>query len=278
VAGLFYPEAARSLSEEIRTCLEPVRQPEPPPAKRAERGQHLKALIVPHAGYRYSGPIAGSAYRRLAAARDVIRRVVLLGPAHRVWIRGLGVPSAAAFATPLGTVDVDVEAVSQALALPQVHRSDAAHGMEHAIEVQLPFLQATLAAFRIVPFVVGEATSAEVAEVLDLLWGGPETIVLVSSDLSHYLPYEQARDADRSTATAILELSPTLEHEQACGATPINGLLRTARWRGLQAELVDLRNSGDTAGDRSRVVGYGSFAFDEPDAMAPRTAPSSRHE
>jgi AmmeMemoRadiSam system protein B len=220
-----------------------------------------KAVIVPHAGYVYSGAIAASAYARLAPGGSAIRRVVLLGPTHRVAVRGLAVPTVRAFATPLGTVELDHPAVLAALALPQVVRSDAAHALEHSLEVQLPFLQAVLSNFAIVPFAVGDASPREVAEVIELLWGGPETLFVVSSDLSHYHRYADARAIDRATADAIERLAPQLEHEQACGATPINGLLLAAQRHALRPELLDLRNSGDTAGDPSRVVGYASFAF-----------------
>jgi AmmeMemoRadiSam system protein B len=254
-AGLFYPEAPAALAADVRTYLrDATSQP-------AAGATGPKAVIAPHAGFVYSGPVAASAYAHLAVHRAAIRRVVLFGPAHRVPVRGLALPSAAAFATPLGRVDVDRTAAAAALALPQVRESDAVHALEHALEVQLPFLQAVLDAFSIVPFAVGDATADEVAGVMDLLWGGPETLIVVSSDLSHYHPYAEARARDRSTADAILALAATLDHGQACGATPINGLLIAARRRGLAPALLDLRNSGDTAGDRSRVVGYASFAF-----------------
>jgi AmmeMemoRadiSam system protein B len=220
-----------------------------------------KAVIVPHAGYVYSGAVAGSAYARLAAGRDTIRRVVLFGPTHRVPVRGLALPTARAFATPLGEIELDREAAASALTLPCVCESDAAHAFEHSLEVQLPFLQEVLRAFTIVPFAVGDATPHEVADVIRLLWGGPETLIVVSSDLSHYHRYAEAQEIDRATADGVLALSPTLDHAQACGATPINGLLLCARERGMQPELLDLRNSGDTAGDKSQVVGYASFAF-----------------
>jgi AmmeMemoRadiSam system protein B len=187
--------------------------------------------------------------------------VVLLGPVHRVPIRGLALPAADAFATPLGTVAVDTDAAARALELPRVQTSEAAHALEHSLEVQLPFLQTVLDDFRIVPFAVGDATAEEVAAVIDSLWGGPETLIVVSSDLSHYHPYAAARQLDRGTAAAILALDSSLDHEQACGATPINGFALCARRRSLFPELIDLRNSGDTAGDKSRVVGYAAFAF-----------------
>ncbi len=187
---------------------------------------------------------------------------MLFGPAHRAPVRGLALPSARAFATPFGEVLVDEEAVAHALTLQQVECDDDAHAHEHSLEVQLPFLQRTLENFRIVPFAVGAATPAEVAEVIELLWGGPETLIVVSSDLSHYQRYADARATDRATVDTILALSPELDHDQACGATPINGLLIAARRHRLRPELLDLRNSGDTAGDKSRVVGYASLAFD----------------
>ena len=255
VAGMFYPEAAPALGAQVRAYLEH--------AVTAPRAAQPKALIVPHAGYVYSGPIAAAAYARLAGGFDAIRRVVLLGPAHRVPFRGLAVPSADAFATPLGEIEVDRRAIACALELSQVSESDRAHALEHSLEVQLPFLQTLLRSFRLVPFAVGDATAEEVAEVIELLWGGPETLIVVSSDLSHYHTYGEARALDKATADAVMQLSPTLGYKQACGALPINGLLTVARRHGLKPELLDLRNSGDTDGDKFRVVGYGSFVFGE---------------
>jgi len=222
-----------------------------------------KALIVPHAGYIYSGSVAASAYACLAAARDSISRVVLLGPTHRVAIRGLALPDAAAFDTPLGRVLVDPELVLAVASLPQVQQSRAVHAMEHSLEVQLPFLQVALDEFTLLPLAVGMAGPEEVAEVLDRVWGGPETLIVISSDLSHYHSYAEAQRLDQETARQIVALQPLANHEQACGATPVNGLLLCARRRGLKVQLLDLRNSGDTAGDRSRVVGYGAFAMNE---------------
>jgi AmmeMemoRadiSam system protein B len=258
VAGTFYPGTPAVLSAAVHVYLADAGSaPE-------TRDSLPKALLVPHAGYVYSGPVAAPAYRRLAAGRASIRRVVLLGPVHRVPVRGLALPATRAFATPLGTVAVDADAVALALELPQVQVSEAAHALEHSLEVQLPFLQTVLEEFKIVPFAVGDATAEEVAQVIDRLWGGPETLIVVSSDLSHYHPYAAARQIDRGTAAAILALDSTLDHEQACGATPINGFALCARRRGLKPELLDLRNSGDTAGDKSRVVGYAAFAFADP--------------
>jgi AmmeMemoRadiSam system protein B/AmmeMemoRadiSam system protein A len=253
VAGLFYPDDEAELRRGVETALASA---EPPLAPGIP-----KAVIVPHAGYVYSAPIAAHAYARLLPARDIIRRVVILGPCHRVPVRGLALPRATVFATPLGSVDVDATAVEAVARLPQVTVSDAAHADEHALEVQLPFLQQILGKFTIVPFAVGDASAQQVCDVLERLYGGPETLVLVSSDLSHYQRYETARAIDGATAQSVLALDSSIGHDQACGATPMTGLIELARRRGLAAELLDLRNSGDTAGDKRRVVGYASFAF-----------------
>lgn len=218
-----------------------------------------KALVVPHAGYVYSGPIAASAYACLSGARDRVRRVVLLGPAHRVYVSGLVLPDATAFETPLGRIDVDMQASS---GLGLVHNA-AAHAREHSLEVELPFLQSVLSAFTIAPIAVGDSTPTEVAAVIEALWGGPETLIVVSSDLSHYLPYAQARAVDARTARKVLALDVTVGYEEACGAGPLNGLLLVARRRGLEVAQLDLRTSGDTAGSKGEVVGYGAFAFYE---------------
>jgi AmmeMemoRadiSam system protein B len=255
VAGMFYPADAAVLQSDIASMLAGVRMP------LETAGLKPKALVVPHAGYIYSGPVAAQAYARLIPWRTAIRRVVLFGPAHRVALRGIALPHALAFATPLGRVRIDADAVALALQRPDVVENAQAHALEHSIEVQLPFLQRVLDDFRLLPLVVGLVDPEGVAEVMDLLWGGDETLIVVSSDLSHFHPYRDAQTLDRATADAILALDARLDHEQACGATPIAGLLRAARRRGLVPELLDLRNSGDTAGDRARVVGYASFAF-----------------
>ncbi len=257
VAGAFYPGQAAALQRSVRALLDaaPGALPTRP-----------KAIIVPHAGYIYSGPIAASVYAPLQAWREDVRRIVLLGPTHRAAVEGLAVPACEAFATPLGKVAVDRAAVAALADLPQVVVNDAAHAQEHSLEVQLPFLIEVFAHFTLVPLAVGRASAAAVCEVLERLWGGAETLIVVSSDLSHYLPDEAARAADAATTRAILDLQPLSDHRQACGATPINGLLLAARRRGLQAKLIDLRNSGDTAGDKARVVGYASFAFYPPDS------------
>ncbi len=258
VAGAFYEADPERLAGEISAML-------------AESGPGLhpsparpKALIVPHAGHIYSGPIAARAYALLVPLRAAISRVVILGPAHRVAVRGLALPDAVTFVTPLGRIPLDQDAMRRAQALPQVCVSRAAHAMEHSLEVQLPFLQEVLDDFTLVPFVVGDASAEEVADVIELLWGGPETLIVISSDLSHYLPYADAQHKDRATVDRILRLAPLDEFEQACGALPVNGMIEVARRRSLRPSLLDLRNSGDTASDRSRVVGYAALAFVEP--------------
>lgn len=256
VAGTFYPGDPAALAAEVAAYLGEAAAP-------ARAGRAPKAIIAPHAGYAYSGPIAASIYARLAPRAGAIRRVVLAGPAHRVFVRGVAVPAADAFATPLGRVPLDHEAIEALRALPFVEVSERAHAQEHSLEVHLPFLQSVLGDFRLVPLVVGEARPEHMAALFDTLWGGEETLVVVSSDLSHYLPYEAARKRDAATAASIMRLDPSLAPEDACGAAPINGLLALARRRGLEAERIDLRTSGDTAGGRDRVVGYGAFAFHE---------------
>jgi hypothetical protein len=251
---MFYPESAVTLARDVTQMLADA------PKKRVQRP---KAIIVPHAGYVYSGSIAASVYAPLGAWRDTVKRIVLLGPTHRVAVNGLALPACTAFATPLGIVPVDQEAIAAIEDLPQVIVNEATHVQEHSLEVQLPFLQTVLGDFSLLPLAVGQASPEQVAAVLERLWGGEETLIVISSDLSHYLPYDVARRIDAQTARHILDLDPNIDHQQACGATPVNGLLLAARKHGLLTQLIDLRNSGDTAGDKSRVVGYGAFAFHE---------------
>ena len=254
-AGRFYPADPAALRDLISALLAQA-----PPAT----GPSPKAIIAPHAGYIYSGPIAASAYAQLAPSRDTTKRVILLGPSHFVALKGLAASSAQAFTTPLGAVPVDVEALRQISSLPQVKMLDEAHEREHSLEVQLPFLQTVLSHFALVPLAVGDATAAEIGQVLDALWGGPETCFVISSDLSHYYDSQAAQRLDRATAKAIEALKPdSVGEDQACGRIPIRGLLDAARRHGLRARTVDLRNSGDTAGPRDQVVGYGAFIFEE---------------
>ncbi|MDK9703075.1 MAG: AmmeMemoRadiSam system protein B [Sulfuritalea sp.] len=268
VAGMFYPGDPASLRDELLTCLAVS------PASTPAQAGLLKAVIVPHAGYIYSGGTAGRAYALLAPLKNRIRRVVLLGPCHRVSVRGLAAPTVQAFATPLGSIPLDRAALDALADLPQVVASDDAHAQEHSLEVQLPFLQTVLGEFDLVPLAVGHASSGDVAQVLDRLWGGPETLIVISSDLSHFHGYREAQAIDGATAEHILALDQLTSFDQACGALPINGLLALARKRGLRIERVAQCNSGDTAGDKSRVVGYASFALYEPEAAASDLGPA----
>ena len=255
VAGTFYPADPGELDVAVRGYLERAHVGEPNAAP-------PKAVIAPHAGYVYSGPVAASAYVEVARLRGVIERVALLGPCHRVPVLGLAASAADAFVTPLGEVPVDRDSVDRLLRLPQVEVLEAAHAGEHSLEVHLPFLQCVLDRFHLVPLVVGDATASEVDEVLEELWGGPETLIVVSSDLSHYYDYPTARRLDAETSRAIENLRPEdLGDDSACGRAPASGLLVAARRHGLHVRTVDLRNSGDTAGSRDRVVGYGSYVF-----------------
>ena len=252
VAGMFYPADPSELRSMVQGFL----------AHAGTQGKLPKAIISPHAGFIYSGPVAASAYARLATGSEQIERVILLGPSHRVPFHGLAITDADYYQTPLGRIPIDQESQRQISNLPQVKLLQAAHADEHSLEVQLPFLQLVLDKFKLVPLVVGDAGSEEVAEVLERLWGGPETLIVISSDLSHYHDYLTAQRLDRATSEAIITLHPeAIGYEDACGRIPILGLLNLAKRQGLQGELIDLRNSGDTAGPRDQVVGYGAYAF-----------------
>jgi len=252
VAGMFYPSDPAELKQQVQGFIAAAEPGELTP----------KAIVAPHAGYVYSGPVAGSAYAQLAPLAGTIRRVVLLGPAHRLAFRGLAYSGAERFRTPLGEVAVDRDALETLRDLPQVHESDAPFAGEHCLEVQLPFLQTVLGDFKLVPLLVSEAGQEEVAEVLETLWGGDETLIVISSDLSHYLDYGSARAMDTETSEAIESLRPeAIGYHQACGRNPLNGLLVEARRHGLRAKTLDLRSSGDTAGPRNQVVGYGAYVF-----------------
>jgi len=250
VAGQFYPAGPAQLQHTVAALLQ---------ATETNAGKPPKAMIVPHAGYRYSGAVAASAYRRLAPARHRIRRVVLIGPAHHVFVPAMAVPAADTFQTPLGSIPVDRDAIAAITGLPGVCVSDAAHAPEHSLEVQLPFLQETLDAFALVPILVGHSEPERVAAVIDTLWGGPETLIVVSSDLSHFHIYDEARRHDRATCQHILARATTLNGDDACGAHAINGLMQSRSARALTIEALDFCNSGDTSGETDRVVGYAAF-------------------
>jgi AmmeMemoRadiSam system protein B len=252
VAGLFYPDAADRLQQDIDAYLR---------AAEAHGRDRPRALVAPHAGYRYSGPVAASAYAQVAPWADAIRRVVVLAPSHRVAFRGIALSSADRFATPLGEIGVDSRAVAEIARLPGVGLLDAAFAEEHALEVQLPFLQRVIGDFLLVPLIVGDAPAEDVARVLEAL-NDNQTLIVVSSDLSHYHRYAECQDLDRATSDAITGLEDdAIGPADACGAFPLRGLLTLARRHGWHVDLLDLRNSGDTSGDRSRVVGYGAYAF-----------------
>jgi len=253
VAGSFYPVNPEQLHLMLDQFLNDAATDEKVP----------KAIIAPHAGYIYSGPIAASAYARLKKAHDKITRVVLIGPSHRVAFRGLAVSRSETFTTPLGSVPVDQAAVQTLVQLPFVEYIEQAHTYEHSLEVHLPFLQEMLDSFEIVPIVAGDASPEQVSQVLDALWGGDETLIVISSDLSHYHDYATAQQMDKSTSQAIEQLQyERLTPESACGKVPVSGLLKLARKKSLSVTTIDLRNSGDTAGDKASVVGYGAYVIE----------------
>jgi AmmeMemoRadiSam system protein B len=251
VAGLFYPGNSRALSKMVDEML----------AAAAPASLEPRALIAPHAGYIYSGPIAASAYCQLQARRQSIQRVLLLGPSHRVAFTGLELSSAERYGTPVGDVPVDAGACRELLALPQMSVCDEAHAQEHSLEVHLPFLHAVLDAFLLIPVVIGDAGADDVAQVIEHFWDREDTLIVVSSDLSHFLDYDTANDVDRETTRAIEDRARNLRPQQACGCRAINGLMKVAEDHDLRVTTLDLRNSGDTAGDRKRVVGYGAYAL-----------------
>ncbi|MDT8451533.1 MAG: AmmeMemoRadiSam system protein B [Gammaproteobacteria bacterium] len=256
VADMFYPGDPARLQAEIQSML----------AAASATTAVPKAIIVPHAGYVYSGPVAANAYAQLIPAKDKIRCVTLLGPCHHVPLSGLATSSADFFETPLGSIPIDRRLSDKILQFPQVQEYDLAHAQEHSLEVQLPFLQQTLDEFTLLPLVVGDASGEEVHEVLEAVWGGDETLIVVSSDLSHYHDYRTAQSLDAATCQAIENLDDKhIQHGQACGRNPVLGLLLSARKHHLKVSTLDLRNSGDTAGGRGQVVGYGAWAFVQPE-------------
>ena len=265
---MFYPGNAAQLALEVGELLDGAENFEP-------RLDFPKALIVPHAGYVYSGPVAARAYDELAAARGVVKRVVLIGPSHFVGGRGLALPECEAFETPLGRIPLDAAGIAALADLPQVVRSAAAHSQEHSLEVQLPFLQKMLGDFSLVPIAAGAALTEEVAAVLERLWGGPETLIVISTDMSHYHAYDEAKRIDGATLERIADFAADLNYEEACGATGLNGLLAVAREKGLSIKLLAACNSGDTAGSKARVVGYSSFALYDGGAVSAAQAGST---
>jgi AmmeMemoRadiSam system protein B len=254
VAGVFYPADAGDLRATIHSFMSQVEH---------HSGPAPKVLIAPHAGYVYSGPVAATAYARLLPYRDRYTRVILLGPSHRVAISNLASSGADVFRTPLGDIPLDKDAIAS-LDTSTTRVFEAAHEFEHSLEVHLPFLQYALGPFSLVPLVIGRAAPATVAEVINTLWGGMETLIVVSSDLTHYLAYDEARRRDLLTCEAIEHMEAAhIDHDDACGATPVRGLLLEARRRTMNVTTLDLRNSGDTAGSKDQVVGYGAWMFSE---------------
>ncbi|MGE4062709.1 MAG: AmmeMemoRadiSam system protein B [Rhodospirillaceae bacterium] len=252
LAGHFYPADP----DELRATIAGFMAGAKPPARPLP-----KALIVPHAGYVYSGTVAAKAYERLDGAADQIKRVVLLGPTHLVYVRGLAAPRATHFATPLGSIVIDRDALDDLANLPQIVFSDEAHAMEHSLEVQLPFLQRVAPHAKLVPLAVGDTSPRAVADIIERFWDDASTLIVISSDLSHFHSYDDAKRRDSATAANIEHFADDdLSGEQACGFLPIAGLLAAAKRRDARIERIDLRNSGDTAGPRNRVVGYGSWA------------------
>ncbi len=257
MAGSFYPSDADELRLQVDSLLEAARRGQGSMPRQAP-----KAVILPHAGYVYSGPVAATGYARVELGRGKVRRVVLVGPSHRVAFRGLALSGAEAWTTPGRTTLVDRGGNETAAKVPGVQVFDAAHVREHSLEVHVPFLREALGDVTLVPVVVGDATGEDVARLLEALWDGDETLIVVSSDLSHYLRYAEARTLDAATAQAVEKLDPTgIGLDQACGRIGMQGLLLTARAHGLHPTTLDLRSSGDTAGPRDEVVGYGAFAF-----------------
>lgn len=254
VAGLFYPDNVSQLKLMLDDMLDDVTSPAPPP----------KAMIVPHAGYIYSGPIAASAYASLKYVRDQIKQIILLGPSHRLAFNGMALSSAQYFVTPLGKIPLDTALIETLSTLPDTQILDQAHQQEHSLEVQLPFLQAVLNDFTLVPIVVGHCPTPSLAKVLEACWGNEQTLIVISSDLSHYHDYDTAKKLDSETSEAIMQLRyDDIHPDMACGSYPVNGLLSIAQRHHLQAACIDVRNSGDTAGDHQHVVGYGSYFFYE---------------
>lgn len=254
LAGMWYPDDPDELRTKVRGYIKDAHVDVAPP----------KAIIAPHAGYEYSGPIAGSAYAAVQPLRNRVRRVILAGPAHRVPVDGLAAPSFSSVSTPLGEIPVDREALAAIRDLRQVRVMDTPFALgENSLELHYPFLRVVFDDFKLLPLAVGQASPEDVSEVFDRLWGGPETLIVVSSDLSHYHDYRTAKRMDKATSAAIEELNPkAISYDQACGRIPIAGLLLAAKKHGLHAKTIDLRSSGDTAGPRDEVVGYGAYVFE----------------
>ncbi len=255
VAGLFYPNSADELSDTINAYLANTAQTMTSP-------KTIKAIVAPHAGYVYSGPIAASAYTLLRKTNSQFNKVILLGPAHRVKLTGIAIPTVQQFDSPLGPINIDQELLMQINQFDFVHESDLAHKEEHCLEVQLPFLQTVLQDFKIVPLLIGDISAEQVSLVLESIWDVDNLLIVVSTDLSHYYDYITAQKLDQKTSQFIEELnSNKIEYDHACGKTALQALLLSAKKHKLCAKTIDLRNSGDTAGEKNKVVGYGAYVI-----------------
>lgn len=253
VAGSFYDQSAQHLRSQLANWLKP----------QSALCHSIRALIVPHAGYLYSGETAARAYRHLKYQAEKIEKVILVGPSHRYYFQGCALPSAHYFATPLGKVAIDTQAIEKLEKIEDIEVSDQAHALEHCLEVQLPFLQTCLHQFTLLPLLTSNVSPATVANIIDDLWQPENTLLVVSSDLSHFHSYHEAQSIDKNTCSLIEHFEPSLTPEQACGSTGINALLLVAKKRGYQLTRIDLKNSGDTAGDKEKVVGYVSYLISE---------------
>ncbi|PCJ42509.1 MAG: hypothetical protein COA71_03075 [SAR86 cluster bacterium] len=251
VAGTFYPGDQEELISSVDTMLHAAQTNEPCP----------KVIIAPHAGYIYSGTVAAAVYSRLKNRKHDISKVVLLGPSHKLGFKGVAASSADKFSTPLGDIPLALDSIKFLAAMNSIGYLDQAHNQEHSLEVHLPFLQRALGSFELIPLVVGNASKENVAKILEYLWGGDETLVVISSDLSHYHEYAEAQRLDLATCKKIVSLQDNLIGKEACGCGPLNGLLHLAKQHGMIVEKIDIKNSGDTAGSKDRVVGYGAFVI-----------------
>jgi AmmeMemoRadiSam system protein B len=251
MVGTLYPADAEQLSAQLAKLLLSCQQSIETP----------KVIIAPHSGYLFSGQVAACAYRSLSHIAPTISRVILVGPSHQQHCHGIALPTADYFQTPLGEVSVDQQALKQLEQLTDVNFNDSVHELEQSLELQLPFLQLCLLNFTIVPIIIGTTHAHHVAQVLNSVWGSNETLIVISTDLSHYLDYQQAKNIDFKTCHEISQLSDLITEQQACGSTVLNGLMKVAKQRNLAAKLLDCRNSGDTTGSKDKVVGYASFIF-----------------
>lgn len=261
VSGLFYNDSPISLRRQVLEFLAAASSAED---RSATKNSELKAVVVPHAGYIYSGPVAAFAYKEIQKEAAHFKKIVLIGPSHHVPFQGVAVPKMNTFATPLGSVSVDLSLKQIALNFSFVIENDEPHRKEHSLEVQLPFLQVALKKFSILPIVIGQASATDLTQLLYKLCTEKDVLIVISSDLSHYLPYNIAQKRDLNTIDHILHFEPEkIEYDDACGRQGIQAFLHYAQSKKLIPILFNYKNSGDTAGDKSQVVGYCSIGFYE---------------